>query len=205
MNRDFEDIFKETEFDPAKMVLRLTAELRDKDLELAAARSHSSEEEQRNNKARETEFEALVRAQEELLARREQDLARQLAEKESGLWQKYQTMLDEAAALQRSGFELERKLLRADLEKKEAELAARDRNLRSEVEALLKTRQTEREAEFRAEREAFREELKADSEIALKEALERARRLEAADAGHREKAARLEDALARARARKAAL
>ncbi|MEK7721582.1 MAG: hypothetical protein AAB359_04250, partial [Elusimicrobiota bacterium] len=98
---DFEDILKETELDSAKMVLRLTSELRDKELELASTRSRSFEEVQRNNKAKEAEFEALMRAQEERIARREQELARNLVEKESGLWKKYQTMLEDAITAHR--------------------------------------------------------------------------------------------------------
>jgi uncharacterized protein YoxC len=175
---DFEDILKETELDSAKMVLRLTSELREKELELASTRSRSFEEVQRNNKAKEAEFEALMRAQEERIARREQDLARSLVEKESALWQKYQAMLDDAVARQRSEFETERELLKADIEKKEAELAAQKKHLRLEMEALFKKWEAEREADFKTERETFIEELKLGRETAKKEALERARQME---------------------------
>ncbi len=175
---DFEDILKETELDSAKMVLRLTSELRDKELELASTRSRSFEEVQRNNKAKEAEFEALMRAQEERIARREQELARNLVEKESGLWKKYQTMLDDAVALQRADFESERKLLKADIEKKETELTAQKKNLRLEMESLFKKWETEREADFKTERETFIGELKLGRETARKEALERAVQME---------------------------
>jgi hypothetical protein len=178
MNRDFEDILKETELDSAKMVLRLTSELRDKELELSSTRSRSFEEVQRNNKAKEAEFEALMRAQEERIARREQDLAKLLVEKESGLWKKYQVMLDDAVALQRSEFESERERLKADIGKKEAELAAQKKNLRLEMESLFKKWETEREADFKTERETFIGELKLGRETAQKEALERARQME---------------------------
>ena len=60
---DFEDILKETELDSAKMILRLTSELREKELEVASTRTRSFDEIQRNNKAKEAEFEALMRAQ----------------------------------------------------------------------------------------------------------------------------------------------
>lgn len=175
---DFEDILKETELDSAKMVLRLTSELREKEIELASTRSRSFEEVQRNNKAKEAEFEALMRAQEERIARREQDLARLLVEKESALWQKYQAMLDDAVARQRAEFETQRELLKADIEKKEAELAAQKKNLRLEMEALFKKWEAEREADFKNERETFIEELKLGRETAKKEALERARQME---------------------------
>jgi len=178
MNRDYEDILKETELDSAKMVLRLTSELRDKEMELASTRSRSFDEVQRNNKAKEAEFEALMRAQEERIARREQDLARLLVEKESGLWKKYQSMLDDAVALQRSEFESERELLKADIGKKEAELAAQKKNLRAEMETLFKKWETEREADFKNERETFIGELKLGRETAKKEALERAGQME---------------------------
>ena len=125
---DFEDILKETELDSAKMILRLTSELREKELEVASTRSRSFDEVQRNNKAKEAEFEALMRAQEERIAKREQALARLLVEKESALWQKYQAMLDEAVIRQREEFESERALLKADIGKKEAEVAAQKKN-----------------------------------------------------------------------------
>ena len=178
MNRDYEDILKETELDSAKMVLRLTSELREKELELASTRSRSFDEVQRNNKAKEAEFEALMRAQEERIARREQDLAKLLVEKESGLWKKYQAMLDDAVALQRSEFESERELLKTDIIKKETELAAQKKNLRLEMESLFKKWEAEREADFKTERETFIEELKLGRETAKKEALERARQME---------------------------
>ena len=178
MNRDYEDILKETELDSAKMVLRLTSELREKELELTSTRSRSFDEVQRNNKAKEAEFEALMRAQEERIARREQDLARLLVEKESGLWKKYQSMLDDAVARQRTEFESERELLKADIEKKENELATQKKNLRLEMEGLFKKWEAEREADFKTERETFIEELKLGRGTAKKEALERARQME---------------------------
>lgn len=178
MDRDFEDIMKETELDSAKMVLRLTSELREKEIEVATTRSRSFDEIQRNNKAKEAEFEALMRAQEERIAKREQDLARLLVEKESGLWQKYQAMLDDAIDRQRAEFEGERALLKADIEKKEAELAAQKKNLRAEMETLFKKWEAEREADFKTERETFIEELKLGRGTAQKEALERARQME---------------------------
>lgn len=178
MDRDYEDIMKETELDSAKMVLRLTSELREKEIEVASTRSRSFDEIQRNNKAKEAEFEALMRAQEERIAKREQDLARLLVEKESGLWQKYQAMLDDAIDRQRGEFEGERALLKADIEKKEAELAAQKKNLRSEMETLFKKWEAEREADFKTERETFIEELKLGRGTAQKEALERAKQME---------------------------
>lgn len=178
MNRDYEDILKETELDSAKMVLRLTSELRDKELELASTRSRSFEEVQRSSKAKEAEFEALMRAQEERIARREQDLARLLVEKESALWKKYQAMLDDAVALQRSEFEAERERLNADIRKKEIELAAQKKNLRLEMEGLFKKWESEREADFKNERETFIEELKLGRETAKKEGQDRARQME---------------------------
>jgi len=178
MNSDYEDILKETELDSAKMVLRLTSELREKELELSSTRSHSFEEVQRNNKAKEAEFEALMRAQEERIAKREQDLARQLVEKESALWQKYQTMLDDAVSRQRNDFESERELLKADIEKKENELSAQKKNLRLEMEGLFKKWEAERESDFKNERETFIEELKLGRETAKKEALQRASQME---------------------------
>ncbi|OGR63012.1 MAG: hypothetical protein A2X31_00410 [Elusimicrobia bacterium GWB2_63_22] len=175
---DFEDILKETELDSAKMILRLTSELHDKELEVASTRSRSFEEIQRNNKAKEAEFEALMRAQEERIAKREQELARLLVEKESALWQKYQAMLDDAVSRQRADFESERELLKADIDKKETELAAQKKNLRLEMEALFKKWEAEREADFKNERETFIEELKLGRETAKKDALERARQME---------------------------
>ncbi|MBI5743943.1 MAG: hypothetical protein HY952_05290 [Elusimicrobia bacterium] len=175
---DFEDILKETELDSAKMILRLTSELRDKELELASTRSRSFDEIQRNNKAKEAEFEALMQAQEERIAKREQALARLLVEKESTLWQKYQGMLDGAVNRQREDFEAERAALKADIEKKEAELAAQKKNLRLEMEALFRKWEEEREADFKTERETFIEELKLGRETAQKEAAERARQME---------------------------
>jgi hypothetical protein len=175
---DFEDILKETELDSAKMVLRLTSELREKELEVAASRSKSFEEIQRNNKAKEAEFEALMRAQEDRIAKREQELARSLVEKESALWQKYQVMLDDAVARQRNEFEAERELLKTDIEKKETELAAQKKNLRLEMESLFKKWEAEREADFKSERETFIEELKLGRETAKKEGAERARQME---------------------------
>lgn len=178
MDRDYEDIMKETELDSAKMVLRLTSELREKEIEVATTRSRSFDEIQRNNKAKEAEFEALMRAQEERIAKREQDLGRLLVEKESGLWQKYQAMLDDAIGRQRAEFESERERLKADIDKKEAELAAQKKNLRVEMETLFKKWETEREADFKNERETFIEELKLGRGTAQKEALDRAKQME---------------------------
>lgn len=175
---DYEDILKETELDSAKMVLRLTSELREKEIEVASTRSRSFDEIQRNNKAKEAEFEALMRAQEDRIAKREQDLARLLVEKESALWQKYQAMLDDAITRQREEFEAERDQLKTAIDKKEVELAAQKRNLRSEMETLFKKWETEREADFKVERETFIEELKLGRTTAQKEALERARQME---------------------------
>ncbi|HNW43032.1 MAG TPA: hypothetical protein PKI19_00905 [Elusimicrobiales bacterium] len=175
---DFDDLLSGTELDSAKMVLRLTAELREKDLELASMRSRSFEEIQRNNKAREEEFEALMRAQDERIKKREQELARMLVEKESGLWQKYQVMLDEAVSRQRADFETERARLSADIRGKEAELADKKKNLRQEMETLFKKWEAERETDFKAEREAFLEKLKLGRETAQKEAAERIRQIE---------------------------
>lgn len=178
MNRDYEDIMKETELDSAKMVLRLTSELREKEIEVASTRSRSFDEIQRNNKAKEAEFEALMRAQEERIAKREQDLARLLVEKESGLWQKYQAMLEDAIGRQRAEFEGARELLKADIEKKEAELAAQKKNLRAEMETLFKKWEAERETDFKTERETFIEELKLGRGTAQKDSQERARQME---------------------------
>ncbi|HAT73175.1 MAG TPA: hypothetical protein DCS63_10205 [Elusimicrobia bacterium] len=176
--RDFEDLLKETELDSAKMILRLTSELREKELEVASTRSRAFDEVQRNNKAREEEYEALMRAQEDRIAKREQSLARLLVEKESALWQKYQAMLDEAVGRQREDFEAQRALLKAGIEKKETELAAQKKNLRLEMEALFHKWEEEREADFKIERETFIEELKLGRATAQKEALERARQME---------------------------
>lgn len=175
---DYEDILKETELDSAKMILRLTSELREKELEVASTRSRSFDEVQRNNKAKEEEYEALMRAQEDRITKREQSLARQLVEKESALWQKYQAMLDDAVGRQREDFEAQRAMLKADIEKKEAELAAQKKNLRLEMEALFHKWEEEREADFKTERETFIEELKLGRATAQKEALERARQME---------------------------
>lgn len=177
-SQDFEDLIGEPELDSAKMVLRLTAELREKDLELAALRSRSFEEIQRNNKAREEEFEALTRAQDERIKKRGQELAMMLVEKESGLWQKYQLMLDDAVNRQRSDLEAERVQLLKDIQKKETDLAAQKTNLRVETETLFKTWEAQREADFRNEREAFMEKLKLGRETAQREAAERIRQIE---------------------------
>ena len=72
---DFDEILKETELDSAKMIFRLTSELKEKELELASLRSKSFEEIQRNNKAKEAEFEALSRVQEERIKKREAEIA----------------------------------------------------------------------------------------------------------------------------------
>ncbi|MCX5791805.1 MAG: hypothetical protein NTY45_06235 [Elusimicrobia bacterium] len=176
--RDYDELLSETELDSAKMVLRLTSELREKDLELTETRTRSFEEIQKNNKAREEEFEALVRTQDERIRKREQELARMLVEKESGLWQKYQAMLEEAMNRQRADSEAERALGTADLKKKEAALDAQKKNLRREMETLFKLWETERESDFKAEREAFAEKLKLGRETVQKEAAERSRQLE---------------------------
>ena len=178
LGRDYDELLSETELDSAKMVLRLTSELREKDLELTELRTRSFEEIQKNNKAREEEFEALVRTQDERIKKREQELARMLVEKESGLWQKYQVMLEEALSRQRADSEAERALRTADLKKKEAALDAQKKNLRHEMETLFKQWETERESDFKAEREAFAEKLKLGRETAQKEAAEQSRQLE---------------------------
>ena len=177
--RDFEDLIGESELDSAKMVLHLTSELRQKDLELASMRSRSFEEIQKNNKAKEEELEALMRAQDERIKKREQELARMLVEKESSLWQKYQAMLDDAVNRQRSELETERARLTAETEKSVTGLAAQKKGLRAETEELFNRWQQEREAEFKQERDAFAEKLRAAHEAAQKETLERIRQAEA--------------------------
>ena len=177
--RDFGDLIGESELDSAKMVLRLTSELREKDLELASMRSRSFEEIQRNNKAKEEEYEALMRAQDERIKKREQELARMLVEKEAELWHKYQVMLDDAVNRQRSEFETERAQLTAETESHKSELAAQKKGLRSEMEEVFGKWQEEREADFRLEREAFAEKLRAAHEAAQKDTLERIRQTEA--------------------------
>jgi len=178
LGKDLEDLLSETELDSAKMVLRLSSELREKDLELASMRSRSFEEIQRSNKVREEEFEALIRAQDEHIKKREQELARLLVEKESGLWQKYQLLLEDAVNRQRADFDAERALLTADIKKKEATLAGQKKNLRQETESLFKNWEAERESDFKAEREAFAEKLKLGRETAQREAAERVRQTE---------------------------
>ncbi|OGS16927.1 MAG: hypothetical protein A2234_08785 [Elusimicrobia bacterium RIFOXYA2_FULL_58_8] len=178
LGRQFEDLLGETELDSAKMVLRLTAELHEKDQELASMRSRSFEEIQRNNKTREEEFEKLIREQDNRIKKRESELARMLAEKESGLWQKYQLMITESVNRQRTESEAERALLITDIKKKEADLAAQKKNLRLETETLFKTWEKDREADFKIERETFEDKLRLARDLAQKEAAERIRQIE---------------------------
>ncbi|MCK4935912.1 MAG: hypothetical protein KAR84_03600, partial [Elusimicrobiales bacterium] len=102
---DFDDILKETEIDTAKMVFRLSSELKERDAEITNLRSKSFEEIQRNNKAKEAEFEALIKAQETRIKQREQEISQLLVNKESKLWSKYQQMLDSAINTHRDELE----------------------------------------------------------------------------------------------------
>lgn len=176
---DLDEILKETELDSAKMVLRLSSELREKELELAALRSKSFEEIQRNNKAKEAEFEALIQGQEAGIRKRESELARLMVETESRLWQKHQAMLEEAISRHRSEIEEERARLNEEVARKEREVLEQKKNLRLEMEELFKKWETEREADFANERRTFVEELKLGRESAQREAEERSRHLEA--------------------------
>lgn len=178
MNNDFGDILRESEIDSAKMIFRLTSELKEKELELGSLRSKSFEELQRNNKAKEAEFEALINAQEERIKKREQEIGRLMVEKEAHLWQKYQTMLDEAIAAHRQELEGEREKLNAEVAAKEQEIIEQKKALRLDMEVLFKKWEAEREADFRNERETFISELKLGRETARKEAEERAKQLE---------------------------
>lgn len=176
---DFDEILKETELDSAKMIFRLTSELKEKEQELAALRSKSFEEIQRNNKAKETEFEALSQAQEGRIKKRETEIARLLVEKEAQLWQKHQVMLEEAITRHRAELEGDRARLNEEVARKEAEILEQKKNLRAEMETLFKKWETEREEDFRNERKTFIEELKLGRATARKEAEERARQMEA--------------------------
>jgi len=135
---DYEEILKETELDSAKMILSLTSELREKEAELSALRSRSFEEIQRSNKAKDAEYEALLRGHEERIRKREQEVAQLLVERESALWQKYQRMLDEAVALHRGELEEERERLKAEISRKEEEISEQKRRLRSEMEQIFR-------------------------------------------------------------------
>ena len=115
---DFDDILKETEIDTAKMVFRLSSELKERDAEITNLRSKSFEEIQRNNKAKEAEFEALIKAQETRIKQREQEISQLLVNKESKLWSKYQQMLDSAINTHRDELEDERQRLHHELAKK---------------------------------------------------------------------------------------
>jgi len=178
MTNDFEDILRESEIDSAKMIFRLTSELKEKELELGSLRSRSFEELQRNNKAKETEFEALINAQEERIKKREQEIGKLMVEKEAHLWQKYQTMLEDAISAHRQELEGERVKLNNEVSRKEKEIIEQKKALRLEMEALFKKWEAEREADFRNERETFISELKLGREMARKEADERARQLD---------------------------
>jgi hypothetical protein len=175
---DFDEILKETELDSAKMILRLTSELKEKGLELTALRSSSFEEIQRNNKAKEAEFEALSRAQEERIKKRETEITRLMVEKEGQLWQKHQAMLKEAIDRHRAELEEERARLNEDVAEKEAEILEQKKNLYAEMETLFKKWETEREEDFKNERRTFIEELKLGRATARKEAEDRARQME---------------------------
>ncbi|HBB68278.1 MAG: hypothetical protein A2X28_03370 [Elusimicrobia bacterium GWA2_56_46] len=175
---DFEEILKETELDSAKMIFRLTSELKGKELELASLRTKSFEEIQRNNKAKEAEFEALIEAQEARIQKRESELARVMVEKEASLWQKHQTILEAAIAKHRAELEEERGRLNAEVARKETEVLEQKKNLRAEMETLFRKWETEREEDFKNERKTFLEELKLGRETARKEAEDRARQME---------------------------
>ncbi|MBI4801095.1 MAG: hypothetical protein HY796_01090 [Elusimicrobia bacterium] len=178
MANDFEDILRESEIDSAKMIFRLTSELKEKELELGSLRSRSFEELQRNNKAKEAEFEALINAQEERIKKREQEIGHLLVEKEAHLWQKYQTMLEDAIAAHRRELEGERAKLNSEVSRKEKEIIEQKKALRLDMETLFKKWEAEREADFKNERETFIAELKLGRETARKEADERARQLD---------------------------
>jgi len=175
---DIEELMKETELDSAKMIFRLTAELKEKELELAALRSDSFAEIQRNNKAKEAEFEALIRGQEASLRKREEELSRLLVNKEAGLWKEHQAALEEAIASHRKELEEERAGLHDEIARKEAGILEQKRNLRLEMEAVFKKWESEREEDFRNERKTFIEELKLGRETARREAEERAGQME---------------------------
>ncbi|OGS07165.1 MAG: hypothetical protein A2270_11390 [Elusimicrobia bacterium RIFOXYA12_FULL_51_18] len=175
---DFDEILKETELDSAKMILRLTSELKEKDMEVAALRSKSFEEIQRNNRAKETEFEALIQGQEGRIKKRETEIARLIVEKESSLWQKYQVMLEEAITKHRTELEGERARLNEEVARKETEILEQKKHLRLEMEALFKKWETEREEDFKNERKTFIEELKLGRETARQEGEGRARQME---------------------------
>ena len=175
---DFDEILKETELDSAKMIFRLTSELKEKELELGALRSKSFDEIQRNNKAKEAEFEALIQGQEARIRKRETEIARLMVEKESRLWQKYQSMLEEAIARHRAELEGERTRLNEEVARKENEVLEQKKNLRLEMEALFKKWETEREEDFKNERKTFIEELKLGRDTARQEAEGRARQME---------------------------
>ncbi|OGS46855.1 MAG: hypothetical protein A3J79_14470 [Elusimicrobia bacterium RIFOXYB2_FULL_62_6] len=178
MPNDFEDILRESEIDSAKMIFRLTSELKEKELELGSLRSRSFEELQRNNKAKEAEFEALINAQEERIKKREAEIGKQLVEKEAHLWQKYQTMLEDSIGTHRRELEGERTKLNSEVSAKEKEIIEQKKALRLEMEELFKKWEAEREADFKNERETFIAELKLGRETARREAEERAKQLD---------------------------
>ncbi|HAF95720.1 MAG TPA: hypothetical protein DCG50_06710 [Elusimicrobia bacterium] len=177
-SNDFEDLLKDSELDSAKMILRLTSELKEKEQEMTALRTKTFENMRSNNKAKEEEFEALMKAQEDRIKKREQEIGRLLVEKESALWQKYQKMLDDSVATHRGELEEERARLNGEVSKKEGELARQKKALRLEMEEMFKKWEAEREEDFKNERETFIAELKLGRETARKEAAERIAQME---------------------------
>lgn len=172
-DRDFEEIADTAELDAAKMVMRLAAELRDKDAELAALRLKAMEEVQRHRKAKDAEVEAVASAQEERMSGRERELAEMWVKKEAELWQKYQMLLDAALSKNREELEEERKRFQEELRKREAELPTQRNLLRREMEDAFKRWEAEREEQLKYERETFVRELELGREVAHKEARER--------------------------------
>jgi hypothetical protein len=175
---DFDEILKETELDSAKMIFRLTSELKEKKLELADVRAKSFDEIQRNNKAKEAEFEALIQGQEGYIKKREAEISRLLVDKEAQLWEKHQLILEEAIAKHRAELEEERARLKDETARKEGEILEQKKNLRLEMESLFKKWELEREEDFKNERKTFIEELKLGRDTARKEAEERAKQME---------------------------
>ena len=169
---DFNEILKETELDSAKMILSLTSELKEKAMEIAALRSKNTEEIQRNNKAKEAEFEALSQAQEGRIRKREAEIARLLVEKEAQFWQKHQLILDEVISRHRAKLEGERARLNEELARKETEFLNQKDAIRAELTAFFKKREDMREEDVANERRTLISELRLGRETARREAEE---------------------------------
>jgi len=112
----------QSEIDSAKIILRLSSELKEKEAQIANMQAQIEEAAQKAAKTKELEYETLMKIREEKFSRKEEEISRLLIEKENELWNRYKKILEETTNRYRRDVSAEKEKLELILKEKEEEL-----------------------------------------------------------------------------------